>query len=212
MTLELFQSLEHCKLGEDAWLFPRFLTAEADELFKLVMQVAKGSPFRRMVTPNGYQMSVAMTNCGDDGWVTDKMGYRYTAIDPLTQQAWPKMPVLFYQLACDAAKQAGFTDFSPNACLINHYKVGSKLSLHQDKDESNLRAPIVSFSLGLPATFLWGGLKRSDKVYKVALHHADAVVWGGVDRLRFHGVAALLDGVPPSLGKRRINLTFRQTN
>jgi len=215
MIDDLFRSLEATieplKLGDDALLLQNFLTAQQTQIIiKEVVKLLQISPFRHMTTRGGYQMSVAMSNCGDYGWVTDNKGYRYTKLDPLTGQPWPNMPSLFYQLACLAAEQAGFRGFSPNACLINEYKVESKMSLHQDKDEKNLQAPIVSFSLGLPAVFLWGGLKRSDKVAKVTLQHGDAVVWGGVDRLRFHGIAPLAIGCHGQLGAHRINLTFRQ--
>jgi alkylated DNA repair protein (DNA oxidative demethylase) len=155
-------------------------------------------------------MSVAMTNCGSLGWVTDRTGYRYDAIDPQSGAPWPEMPAIFREVAGQAATQAGFAGFSPEACLVNCYEPGTKLSLHQDRDEKNYDQPIVSVSLGLPATFLWGGLKRADKTVRYRLQHGDVVVWGGLSRLVFHGVAPLADGEHALLGRRRINLTFRR--
>jgi alkylated DNA repair protein (DNA oxidative demethylase) len=163
-----------------------------------------------MVTPGGFEMSVAMTNCGRLGWASDRKGYRYAPLDPLTGQRWPEMPDIFLKLAASAAAAAGFDAFVPDACLINRYAPGAKLSLHQDKDERDFRQPIVSVSLGVPAVFLFGGLKRSDKTRQVPLAHGDVVVWGGPDRLRYHGVLALKHGDHPLLGSHRINLTFRK--
>jgi DNA oxidative demethylase len=155
-------------------------------------------------------MSVAMTNCGGKGWVTDRRGYRYDATDPETGKPWPAMPACFCNLARRAAAQAGFDGFAPQACLVNRYEPGAKLSPHQDKDELDLRAPIVSVSLGLPATFLFGGLSRSDKPRRFRLEHSDIAVWGGPARLAFHGVAPLADGEHALLGRQRLNLTFRK--
>jgi alkylated DNA repair protein (DNA oxidative demethylase) len=173
-------------------------------------RIAAQAPFRRMMTPGGFQMSVAMTNCGSVGWVTDRTGYRYDARDPESGAPWPAMPDVFLELARDAANEAGFTGFVPDACLINFYEPGTRLSLHQDKDERDYAHPVVSVSLGLPATFQFGGLKRSDRPLKVPLHHGDVVVWGGPSRLVYHGVLALKDGEHPTLGRRRFNLTFRK--
>jgi len=184
-------------------------TIEADLLADLRGLVAE-APFRHMVTPGGHRMSVAMTNCGGKGWVTDIAGYRYDAADPESGRPWPAMPPSFRDLAQRAAAQAGFDGFAPQACLINRYEPGAKMSLHQDKDELDLRAPIVSVSLGVPATFLFGGLSRSDKPRRFRLTHGDVVVWGGPARLAFHGVAPLPDGDHPLLGRQRINLTFRK--
>jgi alkylated DNA repair protein (DNA oxidative demethylase) len=172
--------------------------------------IAAQSPFRRMVTPGGFQMSVAMTNCGRVGWVTDRTGYRYDARDPDSGGAWPAMPDLFRTLAREAADEAGFAGFAPDACLINRYEPGTRLSLHQDKDEQDYSHPVVSVSLGLPATFQLGGLKRGDRPIKVPLRHGDVVVWGGPARLAYHGVLALKDGDHPLVGRRRFNLTFRK--
>jgi alkylated DNA repair protein (DNA oxidative demethylase) len=163
-----------------------------------------------MFTPGGHQMSVAMTNCGCYGWVTDITGYRYDGADPESGRAWPAMPTVFRELAESAAREAGFTGFAPDACLINRYEPGAKMSLHQDRDEKDFSAPIVSVSLGLPAIFLFGGMKRADKPQRYRLEHGNIVVWGGPSRLFFHGVAPLSDGEHPLLGRRRINLTFRK--
>jgi len=172
--------------------------------------IVERAPFRHMITPGGYRMSVAMTNCGTAGWITDRTGYRYGTDDPETGKPWPAMPPLLHDLARRAADHAGFAGFAPDVCLINRYMPGTKLSLHQDKDELDLRAPIVSVSLGLPAIFLFGGLKRSDKASRFRLQHGDVAVWGGPARLAFHGVAPLADGEHPLMGRQRINLTFRK--
>jgi len=163
-----------------------------------------------MVTPGGYRMSVAMTNCGSLGWVSDRSGYRYDSRDPETGQPWPAMPAVLLRLAQAAAKEAGFPDFLPDACLINRYEAGAKLALHQDKDERNFAAPIVSVSLGIPATFLFGGVQRADTTLRVPLVHGDVVVWGGPARLRYHGVLPLKPGNHPAFGAHRVNLTFRK--
>ena len=183
--------------------------AEAD-LLAAIDQVAAQAPYRRMFTPGGYQMSVAMTNCGDVGWVTDRRGYRYDGIDPESGKPWPAMPPVFRDLARRAAVDGGFDDFQPDACLINRYEPRARMSLHQDRDEQDFGAPIVSVSLGLPAVFLFGGMKRSERPKRFRLEHGDVVVWGGPSRLFFHGVAPLADGEHVLLGRRRINLTFRR--
>ena len=177
-----------------------------------VTAVAAVAPFRHMQTPGGYSMSVAMTNCGELGWVSDPTGYRYSATDPETGAAWPAMPVAFAQLARRAAEAAGFAAFAPDACLVNRYAPGTRLTLHQDKDERDFREPIVSVSLGVNAVFLFGGLKRKDRPQRVPVEHGDVVVWGGPARLRYHGVSRILPGTaPPALGfEGRFNLTFRQ--
>jgi alkylated DNA repair protein (DNA oxidative demethylase) len=182
----------------------------APSLLEAIGEVARQAPFRFMTTPGGYRMSVAMTNCGAAGWTTDHHGYRYGSSDPASGKLWPKMPDIFARLAREAAASAHFTGFAPDACLINRYDPGSRLSLHQDRDERDFSAPIVSVSLGLPAVFLFGGNKRADRPLKVPLAHGDVVVWGGAARLRFHGVAPLKDGEHPLLGRHRINLTFRK--
>jgi alkylated DNA repair protein (DNA oxidative demethylase) len=180
-----------------------------NEVLAALNGIAAVSPFRHMVTPGGFTMSVAMTNCGAAGWVTDGSGYRYDRIDPETGSPWPSMPDCFLDVAVAAAADAGYPEFCPDACLINRYQPGARLSLHQDKNERDFANPIVSVSLGLPATFLFGGLQRNDPVKKFTLRHGDVAVWGGPSRLCFHGVQQLKDGHHESLGRVRINLTFR---
>lgn len=184
------------------------LYAEAP-IIAALEQITAISPFRYMVTPGGFTMSVGMTNCGIAGWVTDRRGYRYDAIDPDTGRAWPPMPDCFVKLAVRAAAAAGYPEFRPDACLINRYEPGAKLSLHQDKNERDMDHPIVSVSLGLPAIFQFGGLKRSDPVRKFQLRHGDVAVWGGPSRLCYHGILALKHGDHASFGCTRVNLTFR---
>jgi DNA oxidative demethylase len=180
------------------------------KLLPALNAVAAASPFRHMVTPGGYTMSVAMTNCGAAGWVTDRTGYRYDRVDPETGNPWPSMPDCFRDLAVAAATEAGWPEFRPDACPINRYEPGARLSLHQDKNERDLANPIVSVSLGLPATFQFGGLRRNDRVKRYSLGHGDVVVWGGPSRLYYHGVAELKDGHHETVGRVRINLTFRR--
>ena len=204
-------------LGEDSgylcdgarWL-RGFATADAAKLIEALQQVESASPFRHMITPGGYRMSVAMTNCGTAGWVSDRHGYRYDAVDPDSGTAWPPMPAVFERLATGAAAAAGFPGFRSDVCLINRYEPGAKLSLHQDKDERDFSAPIVSVSLGLPAVFLFGGLQRSERPRRIRLQSGDVVVWGGPARLVYHGVSPLGDGEHPLTGRCRINLTFRK--
>lgn len=191
-------------------LLRSFVLDVEDALLADLTRLAEDAPFRHMTTPGGFQMSVAMTNCGDVGWVTDRSGYRYDPCDPVSGKPWPAMPQTFRDLADRASAQAGFAGFTPDACLINRYDPGAKLSLHQDKDEKDFTAPIVSVSLGLPATFLFGGLKRKDPQQKIELLHGDVIVWGGPSRLAYHGVNPLKDGHHPKLGGHRINLTFRK--
>jgi alkylated DNA repair protein (DNA oxidative demethylase) len=215
MTADLFDGLETAgpareQLAPGAVLLRGFARPYETELLAAIEAIVAQAPFRRMVTPGGHQMSVAMTSCGSLGWVTDRSGYRYDAVDPDSGRPWPAMPPLFRQLAEQAASDAGFAGFAPDACLINRYQPGAKMSLHQDRDEQDFAAPIVSVSLGLPATFLFGGLKRTDKTQRHRLAHGDVVVWGGPARLAFHGVAPLADGEHGLLGRRRINLTFRR--
>jgi alkylated DNA repair protein (DNA oxidative demethylase) len=197
-------------LGARAVLLRGFARERAPALIAAIGAIAGVSPFRHMVTPGGWEMSVAMTNCGAAGWVTDRTGYRYDPIDPATGRPWPAMPETFAGLAAEAAAEAGFPGFRTDACLVNRYAPGARLSLHQDRNERDFEQPIVSVSLGLPAIFLWGGKARSDKVRRVALLHGDVVVWGGPDRLTFHGVHALAEGEHPLTGTFRFNLTFRR--
>jgi DNA oxidative demethylase len=197
-------------LEEGAVLLRGFASSQAVALLKAVDGVAARAPFRHLVTPGGYRMSVSMTNCGRVGWVSDESSYRYDPLDPDTGKPWPPMPPIFQQLAIAAAREDGFADYDPDACLINCYEPGAKLSLHKDKDENDPVAPIVSVSLGLPAAFLWGGLRRADRPRRIRLESGDVVVWGGPARFVYHGVTPLAEGDHPLTGRRRINLTFRK--
>jgi alkylated DNA repair protein (DNA oxidative demethylase) len=197
-------------LAPGAVVLRDFAGDEAETLLAAVETIAASAPFRRMVTPGGFTMSVAMTNCGEAGWITDRRGYRYGPQDPTTGLPWPAMPAVFSTLAARAAEAAGFAGFSPDACLVNRYEPGNRLTLHQDRNEADMSAPIVSVSLGLPATFLFGGLARTDRPRRIRLEHGDVVVWGGPSRLAFHGVDTLADGLHPVTGRVRINLTFRR--
>ena len=208
--IDLFDPEATQKLQDGAVLLRGRALPVEESLLAAIDRIAAQAPFRRMVTPGGFQMSVAMTNCGSVGWVTDRTGYRYDPRDPDSGAPWPLMPDVFLALARDAAEDAGFTGFVPDACLINCYEPGARLSLHQDKDERDYAHPVVSVSLGLPATFQFGGLKRNDRPLKVSLRHGDVVVWGGPARLVYHGVLVLKEGEHPALGRRRVNLTFRK--
>lgn len=197
-------------IGDGAIVLRAAAMATGPDLLREVAAIDTLSPFRRMVTPGGYTMSVAMTNCGTFGWVTDRTGYRYQPNDPCSGEAWPGLPDAFLALADAAATEAGYAGFVPDACLINRYKPGAKLSLHQDRNEQDMSAPIVSVSLGLPAVFLFGGLRRNDRPRRIRLEHGDVVVWGGPTRLAYHGVDALADGLHPLTGRCRLNLTMRR--
>ena len=215
MTADLFDNFTDAsrareQIAERAMLLHGFARPIEQDLKAALEEIVAQAPFRHMLTPGGHQMSVAMTNCGELGWVTDRKGYRFDAIDPVSQKPWPAMPPVFLELAGQAAAEAGFVDFRPDACLINRYDAGARMSLHQDRDEQDFGAPIVSVSLGLPAIFLFGGPKRSDKPQRYRLSHGDVVVWGGPSRLFFHGIAPLADGEHALLGRQRINLTFRK--
>jgi alkylated DNA repair protein (DNA oxidative demethylase) len=207
---DLFAAPAQEMVADGAFLLRGFALPSQHEILSALHDVTAASPFRRMVTPGGFTMSVAMTSCGGAGWVSDRTGYRYDPTDPTTGNPWPPMPDVFRRLAADAAGAAGYPDFDPDSCLINRYEPGTRLSLHQDKDERDFAQPIVSVALGLPATFQFGGLQRTDPTMKYALQHGDVVVWGGPSRLRYHGVAPLKDGEHPLLGRCRINLTFRR--
>ena len=214
-TDDLFGDVEPVRtnseiLAEGAAVLRGFAAAEAADLVAAVDRISAAAPFRHMVTPGGHRISVAMTNCGDAGWVSDRRGYRYARRDPDSGDAWPAMPTAFRDLATRAAAAAGFAGFTPNACLINRYAPKTQLSLHQDKDEGDFSAPIVSVSLGLPAVFLFGGLQRRDRPQRIRLVSGDVVVWGGPARMAYHGVAPLARGVDPLTGECRINLTLRQ--
>ena len=203
-------SSSHERLQEGAMLLHGFAAVEGPLLVHEVARIAQAAPFRHLVTPGGYTMSVGMTNCGSVGWVSDRSGYRYDPEDPHTGVPWPAMPEPFLDIAARAAAEAGFTNYHPDACLINRYIPGAKLSIHQDRDENDVWAPIVSVSLGLSAIFLWGGKRRADPVRRLRLESGDIVVWGGPARFVYHGVAPLGDGQHPLTGAARINLTFRK--
>jgi len=215
MTIGLFDDWQGGRqprepLAEGAVLLVQFARDRETELRTALDGLTAAAPFRHMITPGGFRMSVAMTNCGQVGWVTDARGYRYDPIDPETGRPWPPLPPSFLDLATRAAKEAGFDGFVPDSCLVNQYEPGSRLSLHQDRNERDFSAPIVSVSLGLPATFLFGGAQRSDRPRRIRLEHGDIAVWGGPSRLTFHGIAQLEDGRHAIFGSRRINLTFRK--
>jgi alkylated DNA repair protein (DNA oxidative demethylase) len=215
LTADLFASLPDAQpsrenITEGAMLLRGFAKPVEDDLITALRDIVERAPFRHMSTPGGHQMSVAMTNCGHAGWVTDRSGYRYDASDPQSGRPWPEMPSAFRELAGQAAAEAGFAGFAPDACLINRYEPGARMSLHQDRDETDFGAPIVSVSLGLPAIFLFGGLQRSDRTQRYRLQHGDIVLWGGPARLAFHGVAPLAEGEHALMGRQRINLTFRK--
>lgn len=197
-------------LSEGAVVLRAFVHGQEAALLDAVSAITAISPYRNLITPGGYRMSVAMTNCGELGWVSDRTGYRYDAIDPDTQRPWPQLPVLFRELALRAAETAGYADFQPDACLINRYRPGTRLSLHRDQDEEDATAPIVSVSIGVPATFLWGGLRRGDKTARLRLDSGDVVVWGGPSRFIYHGVAPIKESVHPLTADERVNLTFRR--
>lgn len=197
-------------LGPQAGVLHGFAAARADVLLAEIASILAAAPLRHLQTPGGHLMQVAMSNCGEFGWVSDRRGYRYARLDPQTGQPWPPLPPVFLALAADAAGAMGFAEYRPQACLINRYAPGTRLSLHQDRDEDDREAPIVSVSLGLPATFLFGGFARGDKALRVPLVHGDVVVWGGADRMRFHGVLPVPPGCHPMTGDCRLNLTFRK--
>jgi len=197
-------------LAAGATLLRGFASADTTALMKALEQVLTVAPFRHMVTPGGFRMSVAMSNCGRVGWITDRTSYRYTPVDPTTGRPWPPIPSSFMRLALRAAAKGGFDNFEPDACLINRYEPGAKLTLHQDKNERDFAAPIVSVSLGVPIIFLFGGTRRGDRPRRIRLENGDVVVWGGRSRLAFHGVAPLAEGDHSLTGRRRINLTFRK--
>jgi alkylated DNA repair protein (DNA oxidative demethylase) len=215
LTADLFDSVPDVRPSQEAMadgavLLRGFARPIESDLLAALREIVAQAPFRHMFTPGGHQMSVAMTNCGNAGWVTDRSGYRYDGVDPESGKPWPVMPSVFRELALQAAAEGGFDDFAPDACLINRYEPGARMSLHQDRDEHDFGAPIVSVSLGLPAIFMFGGLKRSDKPRRFRLEHGDIAVWGGPSRLFFHGVAPLADGEHAVLGRQRVNLTFRK--
>lgn len=208
---DFFAHDEPLNIAPDACLFKGFLSDEDTVLLADIAAITAISPFRHMLTPGGYPMSAAMSSCGVQGWISDAKGYRYAAIDPLTRNPWPAMPDLFLSLAQNAAERADFHRFFPDSCLINCYVPGAGMSLHQDRDEPDRRQPIVSFSLGLPVQFQFGGMQRHDPLKTFALEHGDVLVWGGRSRLNYHAVRPVKNGVHPLAGARRFNLTFRCT-
>jgi alkylated DNA repair protein (DNA oxidative demethylase) len=215
MTADLFETNDEIepreeRLAPGAVVLRRYAVPEEAALIAAVEDVIAAAPLRHMITPGGFRMSVAMTNCGALGWVSEEAGYRYDTADPETGIPWPQLPDCLLRVAQGAAQRAGFPGFLPDACLVNRYEPGARMSLHQDKNERDYDAPIVSVSLGLPATFLFGGAKRADRARRVALAHGDVAVWGGPARLNFHGVAPLKDGRHPLTGACRYNLTLRK--
>ncbi len=197
-------------LGTQAVVLRGFALSQVNALWPALQRVIEQAPFRHMVTPGGQRMSVPLTNCGALGWTSSRAGYRYRPDDPDSGRLWPLMPAVFLQLAQGAAAAAGFDGFAPDACLVNRYRTGTRLTLHQDKNERDFGQPIVSVSLGVPAVFLWGGLRRADRAVRVPLFHGDVAVWGGVDRLRYHGVLPIAEATHPLTGGERINFTFRK--
>jgi len=215
MNTDLFDASEECEVREErlapgAVVLRAYALPQAAALLSAIADVAAAAPFRHMVTPGRFRMSAAMTNCGALGWITDATGYRYEPADPESGLEWPPLPEAFARLAQSAAERAGFPGFAPDACLVNRYEPGARMSLHQDKDERDFGAPIVSVSLGLPIVFLFGGMKRAGRSVRIALEHGDVVVWGGPARLRYHGVAPLKEGRHPLTGCCRYNLTLRK--
>jgi len=213
--MNLFERVSQTEASKEmlcprAVMLRKFAQKYETELFAGLREVTAKAPFRHMITPGGFRMSVAMTNCGAFGWIANETGYRYDRVDPETNATWPEMPDCFLKLASSAATEVGFDEFLPDACLINRYEPGSKLSLHQDKNERDFEQPIVSVSLGVSAMFLFGGSRRNDDTERIPVEHGDVIVWGGPARLRYHGVMALKEGFHPLAGGRRFNLTFRK--
>jgi len=209
--MDLFSHTSTDKIAYDELIYlPGFAIAQQRQLLDDLSSVLVAAPLRQMMTPMGFAMSVATSSCGALGWVSDAAGYRYSSIDPLTHAPWPPMPDSFFELAQTAAAMAGYADFQPDACLMNQYKIGTKMGLHQDKNEQDFTQPIVSVSLGIPARFQFGGKQRSDKPMQLMLHHGDVLVWGGHARLHYHGIMTVQPNTHPLLGSTRINLTFRK--
>ena len=217
LTLPMFQIggmnqhiSEREELCPGAVLLRGFALSRQNGILDALHVVTAEAPFRHMITPGGFRMSVALTNCGSCGWVSDQTGYRYDAVDPESGKPWPSMPMILLKLAREAAASAGFENYQPDACLINRYEPGARLSLHQDRNERDFSAPIVSVSLGVPAIFLWGGPRRKDKPERIPLMHGDVMAWGGPARIHYHGVLPVKEGFHSFAGSHRINLTFRK--
>ena len=202
---------QHIQIGDEGFIFKGFANDIAETLVDTIKELTAMSPLRQMTTKRGYQVKAEMTSCGHYGWVSDKQGYRYELLDPLSQQPWPDLPEIFQSIAASATGQAGFDHFKPDACLINHYQPGVGMGLHQDKDELDLSHPIVSISLGVPAIFIFGGMHRNSEHNFYLLEHGDVAVWGGKDRLRYHGIKPLKLSHHPLTKQSRYNLTLRKT-
>lgn len=200
------------KIGQNSFLLKNFLLNKEEEVLSAIRNILRQSYWNDIYTKRGYKMSIQITNSGDYGWFSNEKGYHYCTVHPVTKNPWPPIPDILKELAVSAAKESGFLNFNPNCCLLNRYAIGTKLSLHQDVDEKDFTHPIVSFSIGIPATFLWGGFERNDKTTKIPLEHGDVVVFGGEDRLRFHGVEPIQQNVHEKVGEVRINLTFRKAD
>jgi len=189
-------------------LLPSF--ADSAQSFAAVQSVLAIAPLRQMQTSRGFKMSVETSSCGDLGWISDRKGYRYVDCDPLSEEPWPAMPTVLFELAQSAALEAGYAGFSPDSCLINHYAPGTQMGAHQDKDEVDFSQPIVSVSLGISARFFVVGPERTGKSTSVDLTDGDVIVFGGPSRRFFHGVRKIKPTTHPVLGPHRWNLTFRK--
>ncbi|MFK8080438.1 MAG: alpha-ketoglutarate-dependent dioxygenase AlkB [Granulosicoccus sp.] len=205
MTDLISQIVEICP---GMYLLPGF--ADSSELQAPLQQVLAVSPLRQMQTSRGFSMSVHTSNCGKVGWISDRKGYRYVELDPVSGQPWQAMPEEFAALATAAAAVAGFANFEPDACLINHYQPGTQMGAHQDRDESDFSQPIVSVSLGIDARFFVIGPEKRGKSTPVDLSDGDVVVFGGPARRYYHGVRKLKESTHSRFGAARWNLTFRK--
>jgi len=190
--------------------FPEHFDAvEQAALVEDIRAVVSKAPLYVPAMPKtGKEMSVRMTNCGVLGWVTDKEGgYRYQAVHPVTQRPWPTIP----QRLLELWQEVGDFPLPPEACLVNFYSDTAKMGLHQDRDEQNLKAPVVSVSLGDACLFRFGGTNRNDKTQSIKLSSGDVIVLGGEGRMAFHGVDRIYPGTSTLLKSTgRINLTLRR--